>query len=168
MSVGTLLCSEDCEAFSPCKIAVIKFVTAVIKFMFSPLTFFLTVELHIIREKEKICHGEKSRGLIMKSATKQNTHWFQQELPTSLPCTNSWGTRLLLGRLNKHGIPNSTCKWRTTKQMLLFHGTEHPGRNQSALVVFTCASPDFQECSGPADRFSRGFPCWTSEKLRLS
>lgn len=74
MSVGTLLCSEDYETFSPHKVAVIKFVIAVIKFMFPPLTFFLTLELPIIREKEKTCHSEKIGGLITKSATKQNTH----------------------------------------------------------------------------------------------
>lgn len=74
MSVGTLLCSEDCETFSPHKVAVIKFVIAVIKFMFSLLTFFLTLELPIVREKEKTCHGEKFGSLITNSATKQNTH----------------------------------------------------------------------------------------------
>lgn len=74
MSVGTLLCSEDCETFSPHKAAVIKFVIAVIKFLFSCLTFFLTLELPIVREKGKTCHGEKFWGPIIKPATKQNTH----------------------------------------------------------------------------------------------
>lgn len=74
MSVGILLCSEDCEAFSPHKVAVIKFVIAVIKLMFSLLSFFLTLDLPVVREKEKTCHGEKFGGLIVKSAAKQNTH----------------------------------------------------------------------------------------------
>lgn len=174
MSVGTLLCSEDCETFSPHKAAVIKFVIAVIKFMFSPLTFFLTLESPIIREKEKTCHGEKFRSLIMKSAMKQNTHWFQQELSISLSYINSWGTWLLLGRQNKYEekaeeeTPNSTWKRRKTKQRLLFHGTEHPRRNKSSLDAFTCASPDLEEDAGPADRFSGGFAYWTSAMLCLT
>lgn len=74
MSVGTLLYSEDCETFSPHKVALIKFVTAVIKFMFSSLTFFLSLVLPIVREKEKTCHSEKFVDLIMEPSIKQNTH----------------------------------------------------------------------------------------------
>jgi len=104
MSVGTLLRSEDGETFPPpLQVAVIKFAIAVIKLMFSPLTFFLTLELPIIWKKEKTYCSEKFGGLIMKSATKQNTHWFQKELSISLFHINSWSTWLLLGRQNKHG-----------------------------------------------------------------
>lgn len=51
---------------------------------------------------------------------------------------------------------NSTWKWRKTKQMLLFYGTEYPRRNKSPLEFFACVSPEPQE---DADGFSRGFAC---------
>lgn len=84
MSVGTLLCSEDCKTFSPHKVALIRFVIAVIKFMFSPLTFFLTLELPSVREKEKTCHSEKFGDSIIKSVTKQDIHQFQKVIYQSV------------------------------------------------------------------------------------
>lgn len=72
MSVGTLLCGKDCETFSPHKAAVIKFVTAVINLMFSPLAFFLTRAPPITRDKEKTCLSENFGDPTMEYATKQN------------------------------------------------------------------------------------------------
>lgn len=75
---GHCCAAKSARHFSHHKVAAIKFVTAVINFVFSPLAFFPTLELPIIGEKEKARLSETSGGL-MASATAQSTQWFQQE-----------------------------------------------------------------------------------------